>query len=253
MEKTWVDLTLIIEQLRVSDSLEAASETLKSFLGQFDIRLMSVKFADSWDQCPAIRPLSGYPHCIGEVCVKLQSQGGCPFTKEAISRLEPFELNDIDRSKYASPLDNKFFMTLEQECLHDILIVPIKIKRALALYTMDLSSAKFNTITKSSVYEIFEAATREFVSQFPAISTLFEQTHFSKIEGQILAMQCLGFSAERIVAETELSELTIKHILKNAAEKIGAKNMEQLIYRAMRLNELGPYLTDYGKPRPLLH
>ena len=78
---------------------------------------------------------------------------------------------------------------------------------------------------------------------------MFEQKHLSDLEQRMLTLKCEGYNLAYIVRELGLSEFTIGHLAQNAARKLQAKNMEQLIYKALALGEI-PTQSSLGSISP---
>jgi DNA-binding CsgD family transcriptional regulator len=230
----------LVHDIRKADDLEAAGIALKDHLEAFEAHLLSIKFCDSADAGTVIRPFTAYPSSVAKVGQQIQEQGGCPFAKEAMRRLRAFDSCSIDRSRYATFLDRRFFAEMDKTGHRHIAIVPVMMGRAVALFTVGLFDQPFKGGLRELITEAIGQSVPAFIDRFQGIKTLFEKKHLSVLESQVLQQVCEGLRPCEIETETGLSEFTVSLLMQNASRKLRATNSQSLIYKALALGEITP-------------
>ena len=81
------DLTVFCRNLHEAKDIAQACEAIEQNLQIEGYDLLSVKFCDTLDQKPALRPFSRYPRAISELSTALRDKGGCPISREVLARL----------------------------------------------------------------------------------------------------------------------------------------------------------------------
>ncbi|MEP0940523.1 MAG: LuxR C-terminal-related transcriptional regulator [Rhizobiaceae bacterium] len=228
----------LVEKISTADGVEAAACALKQHFLAFDSHLLSVKFCDSADPGNAIRPFTAYPKDVLTVSQQLLSQGGCPFSKEAVRRLQAYDSCTIDRSQYATFLDRRFFMEMDKTGHQHIAIVPVMLGRAVALFTVGLLDKPFKGELRELIVEAIGQSVPAFIDRFQGIKTLFEKKHLSELERKVIQRVCEGLPSSQIEKATGLSEFTVSMLMQNAARKLQASNSQSLIYKALALGEI---------------
>ena len=233
-------LLALLSKIASAKDIPAASLSFDEHLENYGAQLLSVKFCDSAEGGNIIRPFFGYPDGVAKVSGQLIENGGCPFTKESMRRMEAFDSCTIDRTVYDTLLDRRFFQEIDKLEHRHIAIVPIMIGRAIALFTIGLGVEAFKGRIREIITETIGQIAPAFIDRFPEIKTIFEQKHLSDLERKVLVLYCEGCELADIETEIGLSELTIRHLIQNASRKLEAKNPKQLIYIAIALGEIPP-------------
>lgn len=232
------ELLALISKIESAKDINAASLDLEKYLKNFEVQLMSVKFCDSAESGKTIWPFNSYPEGIARVCNDIQAIGGCPFAKEVVRRMEAFDSCLVDRKKYNTFLDRRFFQEFDKLEHKHIAVVPIMIGRSIAMFTIGLGVEPFKGRMQEIITETIGQIVPAFIDRFPEIKTMFEQKHLSDLERRILILFCEGSEMSAIVREIGLSELTIMHLIQNASRKLKANNSKRLIYVALALGEI---------------
>ena len=244
--ETRIDL---VRKIAHAEDVESAAKALQAYFLAFDAHLMSVKFCDSVDTGTAIRPFCAYSDATIAVSQQILAQGGCPFTKEAIHRLSAFDSCSIDRSRYATFLDRRFFAEIDKMGHRHIAIVPIMVGRALALFTIGLHDRPFKGAVRDEIVDTIAQVMPAFIERFQGIRTIFEKKHLSALESQVVQLLFEGSQPSEIEPVVGLSELTITLLIGNASQKLQASNRQNLIYKALALGEIAqsPSLRSAGQ------
>ena len=243
----------LVHKIANAEDVSSAAISLQSHLMTFNAHLLSVKFCDTTDPGTTIRPFCIYPDAAITVSQQIQVQGGCPFTKEALHRLSAFDTCSIDRSKYATFLDRRFFMEIEKAGHRHIAIVPVLLGRALALFTIGLQDQPFKGELRELIVEAISQAMPAFIERFQGIKTIFEKKHLSDLERQVVQHLFEGKQPCELEAPIGLSELTISLLIDNASKKLQARNAQSLIYKALALGEISqmPPIHNVAQPSRL--
>ena len=231
-------LFALIGQISSAKDIVSTSASIDEYFQKFGVRLMSVKFCDSAENGKVIRPYSGYHDGFLKVARQLQAVGGCPFSQEAMKRMKAFDSCTIDRTAYNTFSGRRFFQEFDKLEHKHIAVVPVMVGRAVALFTFGLGLEPFKGHLREIITETVVQIVPSFIGRFPEIKTMFEQKHLSDLEQRMLTLKCEGYKSAHIVRELGLSELTIGHLAQSAARKLQAKNMEQLVYKAVALGEI---------------
>ncbi len=200
--------------------------------------LLSVKFCDTLDEKPAVRPFSRYPKAISELSAALRAQGGCPISKEVLTRLSPFDAKTIEMVNYSGFLDARFLQELAKMEHQHIAVIPIIFGRGLAVYTVGMKGHRFVDGTREEIVNFVCNANAVLLCTFPEIATLFEPKKLTLLEAQIVSLFGNGNSLSEISTTTGLSDITVNMILNLAAEKLGARNQAHLLTRALATGEI---------------
>ena len=228
----------LVHKIAHAEDVSSAASALQNHFRSFNAHLLSVKFCDTVDPAIAIRPFCTYPDAAIMVSQQIQVQGGCPFTKEALLRLGAFDSCSIDRTKYATFLDRRFFIEIDKAGHRHIAIVPVLLGRALALFTIGLQDQPFKGQLRELIVESIGQAMSAFIERFQGIRTIFEKKHLSDLEKQVVQHLFEGAQPSEIQAHIGLSELTVSLLIGNASKKLQAKNAQSLIYKALALGEI---------------
>ena len=239
----------LVHKIAHSEDVQSAAWVLRDHLQAFNAQLMSVKFCDSVDTGTAIRPFCAYSDAAIAVSQQIQAQGGCPFTKEAMIRLSPFDWCSIDRSLYATFLDRRFFAEIGKTGHRHIAVVPIMVGRALALFTIGLHDQPFKGAVRDEIVDTIAQVMPAFIERFQGIRTIFEKKHLSALESQVVQLLFEGSHPSEIEPVVGLRELTITLLSGNASQKLQASNRQNLIYKALALGEIAqsPSLRSAGQ------
>ena len=243
------ELFALIGNIHNAKDIISTSAMINEYFQKFGVCLMSIKFCDSADDGKAIRPYSGYPDGFVKVARQLQAVGGCPFSQEAMKRMQAFDASSIDRTAYDTFSGRRFFQEFDKLEHKHIAIVPVMVGRAVALFTFGLGPKPFKGQLRETVTETVVQIVPSFITRFPEIKTMFEQKHLSDLEQRMLTLKCEGYNSADMVRELGLSEFTIEHLAQNAAKKLQANNMEQLVYKAVALGEI-PTQSSFDSINP---
>lgn len=228
----------ISQQILDSRDLENAFETLARHLEHSGTRLLSVKIQDSAPDGVVMRPFINLPDGVLALSDELSSLGGCPYAREAKRRGVAFDSTEIDRKRYTSFLDRRFFEIFDEAEHKHTAIVPIFVGRGIAQFNIGLFDQSFSGRLKSLVLETIAQAMPAIVQRFPAIATIFETKHLSDLEREVLTHSCTGSDIASIGQQLQLSGYTVRQILNNAARKLQASNQRELAYKAALLGEI---------------
>lgn len=239
----------LVHKIANAEDVSSAASFLQSHLETFGAHLLSVKFCDTTDPGTTIRPFCIYPDAAIAVSQQIQVQGGCPFTKEAMHRLSAFDSYGIDRSKYATFLDRRFFAEIDKAGHRHIAIVPVLLGRAMALFTIGLLDQPFKGQLRELIVEAIGQAMPAFSERFQGIKTIFEKKHLSDLERQVVQQLFEGEQPREIRTHIGLSELTVSLLIGNASKKLQARNVQGLIYKALALGEISqmPPIHNVGQ------
>ena len=244
----------LVHNIAAADDVSSAAWALQDHLKIFNAHLLSIKFCDIAEPGTTIRPFCIYPDAAIEVSQQIQVQGGCPFTKEAMLRLSAFDSCSIDRSKYATFLDRRFFAEIEKAGHRHIAVVPIMLGRAMALFTIGLADQPFKGHLREMIVEAIGQAMPAFIERFQGIKSIFEKKYLSDLERQVVQLLFEGSKGADIEAAIGLSQLTISLLISNASRKLQAANSQGLVYKALALGEISqtPPIQNMG-PSTQLH
>lgn len=243
-------LIALVRDIENAADIAAASQIVDDNFSRYGARLLSVKICDTSGQYENLRPFSGYPKSVGNIGRQLQPTGGCPFSKEATRRLLPFDSATIDRSRYRTFLDKRFFQEIDKLPHQHIAIVPIMVGRAVALFTVGLFDSAFEGDLKDHIRDTIGQTVSTYVRRFPEVATIFEQKHLSDLERSVIQEFCSGLTMSEVSRSIDLSEIALQHLLDSAKRKLGARTRDQLIYKATILGELG-IKVDHAEAKSL--
>ena len=236
-------LLALLSNIASAKDITAASLNLSEYLRGLGTELLSVQFCDSAEGGNIIRPFFGYPDGVAKVSGQLIENGGCPFTNEAMRRMEALDSCMIDRTAYDTLLDRRFFQEMDKLEHRHIAIVPILLGRSIAMFTIGLGVEPFKGRLREVITETIGQIVPAFIDRFPEIKTIFEQRHLSDLERRLLTLLCQDLELVEIEQKIGLSEITIKLLIKNASRKLQAKNSNRLIYKAIALGEIPAPMT----------
>lgn len=240
----------LLQEIANCESIESACIKFDEFMRSFGGQLLSVKFYDSKNESPEIRPFSAYPDAVRKFRNQFTQVGGCPLNREAVKRLRPFSYTTIDRSYYNSLQERRLFRELDKIGHETIAIVPIVCGRGVAVITVGLHNQPFEGPLRMSVSDSVAHVVAAVMARFPEVSTLFDKKVLSSQEREILALACGGMSFETIGAKLRLSSRAVNSFVDSASRKLGAANIPETIYRAISLGEISQIgsktVTDDG-------
>ena len=237
-------LLKLLEDVSKSSSIEEACLLFDSFLSRLNCRLLSVKFHDSQNKLPPLRPFSAYPAEMRRFRGSADYLEGCPFNREARIRLRPFSLASINRSKYPSLMDRQFFHELDSLGHNNIAVLPVMVGRGVSLMTVGLFDQPFEGRLRVSMSDAATQIVAAVVARFPQVSKIFEKKVLSALERQVLTLACAGKSHNEIETEVGLSPATIDKIKQNIALKLSARNEAETVFRAMSTGEIGSVFSE---------
>jgi DNA-binding CsgD family transcriptional regulator len=233
-----IDLPTFCEKLSKAKDVETGCVLIKDHLQLVELDLLSVKYCDTLGQKPSIRPFSAYPKAISEVSQALMADGGCPIAKEVLIRLKPFEVGEIDKTRYVEFLDVRFLQELQKMDHKYIAAIPIVIGRGIALYTIGLGDKPFAGDVRDELINFICHANTALLCAFPGIAQLFDPKILSLQEAQMVFHYGNGDRFSEIAAAFGYSEHTIQMMLQGAVEKLGAKNLPHLLTKALASGEI---------------
>ena len=227
----------LVQRIGRASTVENACEIIADFHAAHDATLITVKFSDWQNERPAIRAYANYPDSIDSVMAQMRQFGGCPMTKESRIRLAPFSYSTIDRRKYATLLDRRFFQETDKLGYRDIAILPVIAGRGIVIATIGLDRV-FDEKMKAQTNWITQHVAAAFLANFPQIAKLFDGKLLSELESSILTAFCLGKSAEAICNQHNVSQQVIPLIWESVKKKLEASNRYQAVHRAIAMGEL---------------
>lgn len=233
-----VDLSTFCSKLSKAKDIEHACVLIKDYLKLVEFDLLSVKYCDTLGQKPSVRPFNAYPKSISELSQALKTDGGCPIAKEVLIRLKPFEIGEIDQTKYSAFLETRFLQELKKLDHKHISAIPIVIGRGLAVYTIGLGDKPFVGDVRDELINFICHANTALLCAFPEIAKLFDPKILSLQEAQMVFLYGNGNRFSEIAAAFGFSELSIQMMLQGAVEKLGAKNLPHLLTKALASGEI---------------
>ena len=233
-----IDLPTFCRKLSQATDINSACILIEQQLKSMEYDLLSVKFCDTLDEKPAIRPFSRYPKPISDLSVALRDEGGCPISKEILIQLRPFDATAIDLANYSGFLEKRFLQELAKiDHLH-IAVIPMIFGRGLSVYTVGLNDTRFVGRIRDELINFVSHANTALLCSFPETATLFEPKVLSLQEAQIVTLYGNGNSLSEIAATTGFSELTVHMILQHAAKKLDARSSAHLLTKALASGEI---------------
>ena len=227
----------LVQQIRQASKVETACEVIADYIAAHNATLLTVKFSDWTNEQPSIRAYANYPNSIDAIMEQLIQFGGCPMTKESRERLLSFSYRSIDRRKYASLLERRFFQETDKLGYCDIAILPVIAGRGIVIATVGLDQV-FDEKMQAQTNGITHHVAAALLSNFPQIAQLFDGSLLSELEVSILTAYCQGSPTDEICDAHNISPHALRLIWKSAEEKLEARNPHQAIYRAIEMGEL---------------
>ena len=227
-----------VTSLADATDMPNACETLKDHLLGLDMDLLSVKFCDTKDEIPAIRPFGRYTTGISKLSTAMRSTGGCPLTREALRLLYPFDALQIKSSDYSDFLSLRFLQEMRKLTHNHVAVVPVNLGRGLAIFTVGLRDTPFVGQTREVVVSTICQYMILLIGRFPEIANLFEPKCLSLLEAESLFLSANGFSDMDIAELHKLSEFTVQIIIKNAQKKLDAQTRAQAVSKALAMGEI---------------
>lgn len=235
----------LVREIGEMPSLEEACKRVANFFEAYDATLLVVKVSDWSGLQPAIRPYSNIPDSIKAVSQQLKHFEGCPMTKECRSRLAPFSYQSIDRRKYTSLLDRRFFQETDKLGYRDIAIMPVIAGQGIVICTFGIDRI-FDEKLRVYSSGVMQHITAAFLANFPQVAKLFDGKLLSPLEASVLSAFCRGRSVEEVCEELDINATTVPVIWRSAEKKLEAKSRYETIHRAITMGELNlpqPYET----------
>ena len=234
------DAELIPALQKISDATDVleACLAIKQYTLSLNSELLYLIICDK-DYLVNTAPVySGYPEYFNQIIIDLRQIGGCPFIKEATRLLRPINSTAVDRSRYASTLEKRFFMEIEKLDHDHIAVIPVVYGRGVLIASIGFYNQPFSGQLHERVCGAFPHIAVTWLSRFPEIKALFEKKVLTEFERDLVQMLCDGFSLSEICKEVGLSAHTVDLIISQTAGKLGAVNREQLSLRALVLGEI---------------
>ena len=232
------DVIDLIKEIDGSDDIKSACGALADYYESLGGQLLSVKFYDRNDDSRYVRAYFAYPDSIRSLLASLMESGGCPFSREAKRRMQPFDALDIDQSAYVTFPERRFFNEIAKTGHARIAVLPTMIGQGIALVTVGLYGQPFAGPLRHTICNSISHFISAFISRFPEVSTLFEEKVLTNTESELLRILCNGESMDFARKKLSLGEQTARLYLQSSMKKLGAQNTHQLIYKAMLMGEI---------------
>ena len=231
------ELVDVVHSVGDSSTLEEAFGFIAEFVKTQSGTLLAVKISDWSESQEPIRPHSNFPEALKAVIRQLKHQGGCPMTKESRERLAPFSYQSVDRQKYATLLDRRFFQETDRLGFKDIAIIPVMAGRGILIATVGLNQI-YDRKLRSYSSAVMPHFTAAILANFPQVAKLFEGKLLSELETSVLTAHCKGLSSQEVGELVGISVQSLPLVWKSAEKKLEASNRYQAVYRAIAIGEL---------------
>ena len=235
VETTVYDL---IETINNSKRIEDACSHVEQFLLGMGYNLLSVKFCDTLDEHPAVRPFGKFPCAISELSKKMLSTGGCPISKEALRHLSPFDALTIDAARYTDFLSKRFLDELRKMEHKHIAVIPILIGRGLFICNVGLNQTSFKGEAREELVSVMCQVMVNLLTRFSDLATYFEPRRLSLTEAEMVLLVSNGSTVSEIAESMSLSDITVRAYLENACKRVGAKTIHHLVAKSLAWGEI---------------
>ena len=228
----------ILEEVLNCEDLNSTCKLLCEYYQNQKIELMSVSFADLKDEKPTIRAFNNLSPVLHQISLELRDNGECPVTKEAKRLRYPFDALKMDKELYPAFLDRRFFRQLEKDDYYKVISIPIVLGRGIANF---LVGVKSNPVKSGEIDELVDEICKFsvlMISMFPDVLKLFEGGRLGTLEAECLLLLSNGHTIDETSRVLDLSDMTIKILMKSAARKLGAKTHCNAISRALTAGEI---------------
>ena len=232
-----MDVERFMRLLDKAGDLQRACALFDGVLKQNDMGLISVFFVDMKGEKPAIRPYTNAHEALRNTGVKLREFGGCPILRESKARKHAFAVSSIDHSKYNGFLGRRFFQEFGKLPFNDAAVIPVILGDGLGVFVIGLGKQRFSSEVKSDLISLVSIYATGLICRFPEVLNLFKTKCLTSVEAKVLLFCSNGKNLSEISELLRLSELSVRMIIANAAEKLGTKTTEQTVARAIAMGE----------------
>ncbi len=239
-EQSRFDIRDTVGQISKAANPELACLIAKQHFLSEQIQLISVLFCDqkNFNYADVARPFCNISAKLTNIANKIREHSVCPIAIEALRILRPFEIGEIDRSRYDDLLSSRFLDEISKMSPGGIFVVPVILGRGLGLFMVSAGIGSFSSDDKLSVIDSVCQISVAIISRFPEITTFFESKRLSTQEAKTLFLNSSGYSDAEIGRFLNLSEIAVGLTMKSAGKKLNAKNRSQTVAIALAFGEI---------------
>lgn len=228
----------IFEKITNCSDLNSICQLLCDYYLEHNVELLSLSLADLRGEKQTIRAFNNLPTALHKVSLELREQGGCPVTREAKKVRCPFDVMQMDMDLYPSFLDRRFIRETEKLGYQKVIAVPIVLGRGMASFLFGMRTGSVNSGALDELVDEVCKFTIAIVSRFPDVLKLFEGGRLGALEAKCLLLLSNGHNMNEVAKVLDLSDLTIRILIKCAIRKLGAKTQYNAISLALSSGEI---------------
>ncbi len=238
------DLRRITRLISGSSDLQSSCLLLMNYFSRQDMELRSVAFCDLENEYPTINAFRIDPKGLKNFATELHKTTGCPDLRKAVECRHPFDALQMNKNEQHDFLSKRYLEELTKLGYQSIAIIPVRIGRGLAVFSIGLLASSFAGELRSSLISTTCQITIAIISRFPDVTKLFETRCLNTLEAKLMLFCSNGISNSEIGNIINLSERTVNMVFDNAAAKIGAKNQAHAVSMAIALGEISNLQFD---------
>lgn len=237
----------LLNEINKSDTVQEACVLLEKYLLGLGHRLLSVKFCDTKDEQPPIRPFVRYPSALSELSENLSETGGCPISREALHRLTPFDALDIDSSRYADFMSKRFLEELAKLDYLQVAVIPVLIGRGFFVCNIGVNDGSFVGEAREELVSTICIVFVNILRKFEILTVAFRPKRLSLVEAEIILLLCNGNTLSEVAASVGFSEFAVIAFLEQAKVNMKAKTVYHLIAKAVAQGEVPNLLAPMNE------
>lgn len=226
------------DELLEEQDLETFGKMCADFFSKRGFSLIYFSIFHSKDELEPLHIYVDVTPSILEMCAEFQEKNGCPLAREAIKICSPFEALRHDYSDYEDALSRRYlseFMSLEYE---DILVIPIKVGKGVALFVFGHSGDESNEHYTLLLLPIVAQILSILNASFPFVARYFEPKKLTRREAQCLLLSANGLVESKIAEKMKVSAHTVRMHIENSKRKMGARNKPHAVAIAISTGEI---------------
>ena len=239
-----IDLQKIARLISRSGDLRYSCLLVKNYFSRNNMELRTVAFCDLENEYPTIMAFRNDPQELTGIATELHETIGCPEINKAVECHYPFDALKLSKNEQPDFLTKRYLNELAKFGHQSIAIIPIRIGRGLAVFSVGLFDSPFAGELRSSLISTTCQITIAIISRFPNITKLFETRCLNPLEAKVMLLCSNGFNNSEIGNIINLSERTINMVFDNVAAKIGAKNQAHAVSKAVAMGEISNLQLD---------